>query len=130
MNRLHQLKETLPQNLIDNDNYEDLEFIILDYNSQDDIETWIRTNMAEHIRSGRLIYYKTNQPVSWDPSHSKNVAFKLASGDILCSIWADHYTGENFAEFVNTKFNNDDDIVLTPIDFQRPVTIIIPPEMY
>ncbi|WP_169927065.1 galactosyltransferase-related protein [Mucilaginibacter auburnensis] len=117
MNRLHQLKITLPQNITDNEDYEELEFIILDYNSEDGMEEWVQKNFSHYIDNGRLVYYKTNDPSSWSPSHSKNVAFKLATGDVLCSIWADYYTGKGFANYVNKTFQDFDNIVLTPIDF-------------
>jgi len=35
MNRLHQLSQTLLQNIRDNEDYSELEFIVLDYNSND-----------------------------------------------------------------------------------------------
>lgn len=117
MNRLHQLKLTLPQNIKDNEDYAELEFIVLDYNSEDGMEEWVQANFSDDINTGRLVYYKTTDPKSWSPSHSKNLAFKLASGDIVCSIWADYYTGFGFAKYVNQAYQEDDNIVLTPIDF-------------
>jgi hypothetical protein len=119
MNRLHQLRQTLIQNIADNADYEQLEFIVLDYNSKDGMEEWVKQHLAEHIKTGRVVYYKTTDPVSWSPSHSKNLAFKLATGDILCSTAADNYTGKSFAHYVNENFNRDLNIVLTPIDFPR-----------
>ncbi len=119
MNRLHQLKQTLLQNIKDNEDYDELEFIVLDYNSKDGMENWINANMASYINNGRMVYYKTNDPDKWSPSHSKNLAFKLATGDIICSIWADYYTGKNFAKYVNDTFSADNNIVITPIDFYK-----------
>lgn len=119
MNRLHQLKQTLLQNITDNEDYDELEFLVLDYNSHDGMEDWIKQHMSSYINKGRMVYYKTNDPVSWSPSHSKNLAFKLASGDIVCSIWADYYTGKGFAKYVNDAFNVDSNIVLTPINFHK-----------
>lgn len=119
MNRLHQLRQTLPQNIKDNEGYDDLEFIVLNYNSHDDMEQWIKENMSEHILNGRLKYYKTTEPVSWSPSHAKNIAYKLATGEIICGKAADNFTGKNFAHYVNELFNKNTDIVLTPIDFHR-----------
>lgn len=127
MNRLHQLKQTLLQNISDCADYKELEFIVLDYNSTDGMEEWVKENLLDHINNGRVIYYKTNEPKSWSPSHSKNLAFKLATGDILCSIWADYYTGEGFARYVNDSFKADNNIVLTPIDFHRTKTNHAPP---
>lgn len=127
MNRLHQLKQTLLQNIQDNEDYAELEFIVLDYNSEDGMEEWAKTSLAEYISIGRVIYYKTNDPKSWSPSHSKNLAFKLATGDIVCSIWADYYTGVGFATYVNDTYQQDDNIVLTPIDFYKTKKNYSPP---
>jgi len=127
MNRLHQLKQTLIQNILDNADYEDLEFVVLDYNSKDGMEEWAKENLAQYIKTGRVVYYRTTDPESWNPSHSKNLAFKLATGDIVCSIWADYYTGAEFAQYVNDSFKADDNIVLTPIDFHRIKKNYAPP---
>lgn len=115
MNRLHHLKQTLPINVLDNEDYEALEFVLLDYNSTDGLGGYISENFGKYLENGRLIYYKTRTPKYFNRSHSRNLAFKLASGDIICNIDADNYTGKGFAEFVNTEFNNDYAIVLTAV---------------
>jgi hypothetical protein len=119
MNRLHQLKDTLLQNIRGNDDYEALQYILLDYNSNDGMEEWIKDNMNEYISNGKIIYYKTFEPISFNHSHSKNLAFKLADNDIVCNINADHYTGKGFAHYVNEAFTKDENIVLTPVDYYR-----------
>jgi hypothetical protein len=128
MNRLHQLKETLLQNIRNNNDYDALQYILLDYNSQDGMEEWIRENMNEYISNGTMIYYKTFEPLSFNHSHSKNLAFKLANNNILCNINADHYTGSGFAHYINEAFIKDENIVLTPIDFYRTKTGYHPPK--
>lgn len=128
MNRLHHLKQTLLQNINENDNYEELEFVVLDYNSHDGLSDWIKDNMSLYIENGRLIYYKTIEPQSWNPSHSKNLVFKLATGDIVCNIWADYYCGAGFASYVNQSYLKDNNIVITPIDFYRTKKNYCPPK--
>lgn len=119
MNRLHQLKRTLLQNIADNQQYTSLEYILLDYNSQDGLEEWAKENLGEFIANNRLVYYKTFEPAVFNHSHSKNVAFSLATGEIVCNINADHYTGAEFASYVNQQFTTDNNIVLTPVDFYK-----------
>ncbi len=113
MNRLHHLKQTLPINFANNINYKELEFVLLDYNSTDGLESYIRNNFQEHIDSGKLIYYKTTTPQYFMRSHSRNLAFKLSSGNILCNIDADNFTGQDFAQYVNHKFAENDNIFLS-----------------
>lgn len=106
MNRLHHLKETLPKNIEDNKDFKNLEFVLLDYNSTDGLEEFVKENWQEHIKKGRLAYYKTTIPHYYNASHARNLAFKLAKGDIICNIDADNFTGIGFAKYVATEFNN------------------------
>jgi len=92
MNRLHDLKITLPLNLESNKDYPNLEFVILDYNSTDGLGDWIKENMMEQIESGRLNYYRTEEPKYYSMTHSRNVAFKVAEGEIVNSLDVDNYT--------------------------------------
>ena len=77
MGRLERLKETLPKNIEDNKNYPNLEFVIIDYNSNDGLWDWMKNNMIKHIESGKISYYRTEEPKYFDMSHSRNIAFKV-----------------------------------------------------
>jgi hypothetical protein len=105
MNRLHDLKQTLIQNIKDNLDYPNLEFVLLNYNSTDDIDTWVLRECNKYIESGLLKYYKTEDPKFYSMAHSRNVAFRLATGDIVNSIDADHFTNKGFASYINTLAN-------------------------
>lgn len=104
MGRLHHLKETLLRNIEDNKDYPNVEFVILNYNSPDEMEDWAKQNLGELIASGKVTYYRTDQPKYFHMSHAKNVVHKLASGDIVCNLDADNFTGKGFAEFLNGLF--------------------------
>ncbi|KQX10224.1 hypothetical protein ASC72_21315 [Flavobacterium sp. Root420] len=112
MNRLSFLKETLPKNIEDNLEYGNLEFIVLNYNSADELDEWINTEMLQYIEKGILKYIKTTEPKYFLRSHSKNVVSKEASGDIICNVDADNFIGKGFAEFINESFYNDKNIYL------------------
>lgn len=112
MNRLHHLKETLPMNLADNIATENIEFVILDYNSTDGLEDWMKQNLDNFC--GKVIYFKTTQPSFYKRSHSRNMAFRLASGDIVCNLDADNYAGKNFAEYLTAMFQQDNTIFIAP----------------
>lgn len=92
MDRLCNLKETLPKNIKSNERYPHLEFVILDYNSKDGLEEWMKKNMMNYIKSGRVSYYRTDEPKYFSMSHSRNIAFKIASGDIVNNLDADNFT--------------------------------------
>ena len=105
MGRANDLAQTLPKNIADNADYPHLEFVVLDYNSQDGLEQWIKENMMPYVESGRLVYAKTTEPKWYQMAHSRNVAFKLASGEIVCNVDADNWTGPGFASVLNRLAN-------------------------
>jgi hypothetical protein len=112
MNRLHHLKETLLKNIEDNISYGKLEFILLDYNSSDGLEEWVKSKLAKYIDNGILKYHRTSEPKSFHRSHSRNVAMKLGSGDIVCNLDADNFLGNDFAHFINYHFSFNNNIFL------------------
>ncbi|SEM79430.1 Glycosyltransferase like family 2 [Mucilaginibacter gossypiicola] len=115
MNRLHHLKQTLPLNLMDSFGYPDTEFVLLDYNSSDGLEQYVLSELSVYINNNKLIYFRTESPHYFNRSHSRNLAFRLASGDIICNIDADNFTGKGLANYINQVFNKEKNIFLTNI---------------
>ena len=105
MDRGFDLKKTLPKNIEDNKSYPHLEFVILDYNGKDQIGKWIEKNMMEHIESGRLAYYRTETPKFYSMTKSRNLAFKVATGEIVNNVDADNYVHKGFANYINAIAN-------------------------
>ena len=105
MDRLYTLKECLPKNIEDNADYPNLEFVVLDYNGKDNVTQWMKDNMMEHIESGRVAFYRTEEPQFYSMSHSRNVAFKLATGDIVNNVDSDNYVNKAFASYLNFLAN-------------------------
>lgn len=105
MNRLFHLKNTLEQNIIDNKHYKNLEFIVINYNSKDQLDQWIKKHMLKYIESGLVKYYKTDEPESFHASKAKNLAHMLAEGEIVCNLDGDNFTGKDFAFYINYLFN-------------------------
>ena len=78
MNRLNQIKETLPQNLRDNILFnEKIEFIVVDF-ATPGLQQWIKSEFEEELRSGYLKYYYTEELRYWHASIAKNTAHLLA----------------------------------------------------
>lgn len=113
MNRLYHLQETLIKNIEDNISYPNLEFVVLDYNSSDDIKSWVKKDLQKYIDLGILKFYSTPEPETFHRSHSRNVAMKLATGDVICNVDADNYLGKDFAFYINYQFSFQDDLFLT-----------------
>lgn len=113
-NRLHHLQQTLPLNIKDNEMYNDVTFVILDYNSTDGLEYWIKSNLTKYIESGKVVFYRTSTPSFFHRGHSRNLAFRLADGEILCNVDADNYIGPGFADFISKTFASNEKIYLAP----------------
>ena len=104
MNRLHQIKETLPQNLKDNDLFRgQVEFVVVDFSTQG-LQEWIKSEFREELSSGYLKYYYTEELPHWHASIAKNTAHLLAQNDILVNLDCDNYTGYKGGWFVICQF--------------------------
>ena len=105
MNRLFHLKETIEQNIQDNAAYPNIEFVLIDFNSQDGLEEYVRANLMSYIDKGILNYYKTKEPKNFHASYAKNLSHALAKGEIVCNLDGDNFTGKDFAYYLNFLFN-------------------------
>ncbi|WP_430908667.1 glycosyltransferase [Maribacter sp. 2-571] len=115
MNRLHHLMQTLPKNIEDNIDYDNLEFVVLNYNSKDAIDEWVTKKMGKYLDSGILQYYKTTEPESFQHSHAKNAVAKCAKGNIICNVDADNFIGKGFVDYVNKVFTENKNVfIATP----------------
>lgn len=118
MNRLHHITRTMPVSIKANLSYEKVEFVLLDYNSKDGLEQWVKTNMMEYIESGILVYYQMAEPKPrfFNMTHAKNVAHKLGTGDVLCNLDADNFALEGHADYLMDVFWEyfDEDIFVAP----------------
>lgn len=96
-NRLFHLSQTLPFNLINCQN-NNVEFVLLNYNSNDGLHEWAKDKLSYWEDRGVLKYLRTKKPKFFDAAHAKNIAHKNSSGDILCNLDSDNYV---FSEFCN-----------------------------
>lgn len=107
--RAHHLKQTLPQNLANNAGYPNAVFVVLDYDSDDELVQYASTHHANDLASGRLVVYTyRNGRAPFQMAHSKNLAARcgmLEGAEILVTLDADNFTGPGFARFVAEKFS-------------------------
>ena len=102
MGRTNDLRQTLLQNINDNISYGNVEFVVLNYGSKDDMHDYMMSNeIRKFIKSGIIRYLRTKSPNFFSMSHSRNIAFLNSTGDIVTNVDADNYTGFGFAEFIN-----------------------------
>jgi N-terminal domain of galactosyltransferase len=100
MGRLHHLKHTLARNINWNRNYPRIDWLVLDYNCPDETGRWIFDNLGDELKSGMLNCWHTEEPINFHYSHARNMAARLATGDILCLVDADNFTGPDFAFYL------------------------------
>ena len=109
MDRAEDIKKTFIKNIEDNIEYPNMEFVLLNYSSKDDLDVWARANLSKYIEKGIVNYYKTVDEYEYFMlSHSKNIAFKLATGDIINNVDADNFVNAGFIERVNLLANQVD----------------------
>lgn len=106
MDRLFHLRQTYPRNIEHSLSYPDAEFVLLDYGSHDGLEDWVRAELSEHIDSSRVSFYRTVEPKYYVSSHAKNVAHRLASGDVFCNLDSDILIPEGFCEYIESVFSS------------------------
>jgi len=108
-NRLHHLKQTLPQNIANNTHPDGsgpvVQFVVVDYDSEDGMEQWIKDHYRKEIDSGLMKYVKLAHPAKFDMSHAKNVAHRMADGTVLCNLDADNITASGFADWLQQQFS-------------------------
>lgn len=105
--RAQHIKQTLPENLADNADYPNVRFVILDYNSPDDLVPYLKAEHGDLIVSGRLAVYSYLTTGPFHMAHAKNMAHRLGiheGADILVNLDADNFTGPGFASYIAEQF--------------------------
>lgn len=117
MGRTHHLKQTLLQNIRDNLSYgeDNLEFVILDYSSPDDLKEWIHSDpdIGPYLKNGVVKYFESPGHTVFRHAEAKNLAHFKATGDIVCNLDADNFTGPGFADYLNRQFTKNINSICT-----------------
>lgn len=112
MNRLDHLKQTYLQNINNNRSISGckVEFVLLNYNSSDNLDEWVNENLLN--LDVEFSYIKTDQPTHFHMSKSKNMLGNHATGNILCWLDADNFTNSGFVDYIKQTYHNDTNKVL------------------
>jgi hypothetical protein len=97
--RLWQLRQTLFANLALYADNPKVQFVLLNYNSPDDLHVWAAKNLREFIAAGRLIYVHERTASHFHASKAKNLAHRFGTNDILFNL-----DGDNWADGVYEVF--------------------------
>ncbi len=120
MGRRQHLEQTLLKNIEDNlptkDGDPSVEFVLVDYNSKDGLEDWVKNNPAlkPYLEDGTLVYARHPDATHFHHAHAKNMAHRLATGDVVCNLDADNYTGAGFARYLANEFAGGKAVIVHP----------------
>ncbi|MEV4927771.1 glycosyltransferase family 2 protein [Streptomyces roseoverticillatus] len=92
-NRLWQLSDTLPDNLRRAEEAGDSEIVLVNYNSDDELDTWIR-RFQHCIDRGILRYVHEQSEPFFHASKAKNLAHLAATGRYVVNLDADNFIGD------------------------------------
>ncbi len=115
MNRLRDLKETLPVNLRDNKCAETT-FFILDYDSQDGLSEYLVENFSSELKQGRLKYLRYGPVEYFSQAHSRNLSVQQLNAEYICNLDADNFSGRGFDLFLQEAFELVPGAVITGLD--------------
>ena len=106
MNRLPFLQQTLPVNLRYCEEAGHAEIVLLDYNSSDGLSDWVKREMAYYLQRNILTFYQLvdPKPVHFSHPRSRNIAFRLATGEILCNVNADYFVSGTLFSFIRNTY--------------------------
>jgi predicted glycosyltransferase involved in capsule biosynthesis len=116
MNRKYQLEKTLRKNLNDN-NMNNVEFIICDYNSIDKLKDYINNNFQKELKSGYLKYYFFDNIKYWHASICKNTTYLKANGKYIINLDCDNFIEYNGSKLLLDTINKyGDNIIIHQTD--------------
>lgn len=115
--RLEQVQKTFLRNIKDNKDYPNCEFVLLNYNCPNpETDLWLREALRLYIDAGKVNYYFYPDSKYFERSHARNLAFRLAQGDVICNLDADNFAGKDFAWYVSAVMSLEDSFLSGPID--------------
>ena len=104
--RTQHVEETLPANLRDNAR---AWFVLVNYNSPDHLDEFVREHHMADVESGRLSVYRFTEPGPFRMAHAKNLAHRLAmleGCDALVNVDADSFAGPDFDRYVADELSD------------------------
>jgi hypothetical protein len=109
-NRLWQLSHTMPPNLaaIEADGCSEL--VLVNYNSQDGLNDWIR-QFRPAIEAGRLRYVHERSDPHFHMSKAKNLAHFAATGEFVVNLDADNLIGDTIKTYRRFWQDNPDTVI-------------------
>jgi len=112
MNRTYDLKQTLPKTIQAINNSPPAEIVVLDYDSKDDLEEYIKTTKdTVFLEEGNtLLYTKSPNHPYFSISHSRNLAALASHGEYIIILDADISPHEDFINYIRELIEKENPI--------------------
>jgi len=113
MNRIEFLNLTIFKNIelikeFNDFNNNKFEISLCNYDSKDDLDKFVSNNLQEYINSGLLKYIKVNNKKYFNMPHSKNIAHRYSTGDVLINFDCDNTLNKYVVNFIHQTFTIND----------------------
>jgi hypothetical protein len=84
-----------PENIAVAREYTGVELCVVDFNSTDGLQLWMKNNVMADVHSGLLSYYIDKKSEYFEMAYCKNVSHKVARGKVVINLDGDNYLTEN-----------------------------------
>jgi hypothetical protein len=98
--RLHHLRQTYLQN-INNAAGLPVRFHLVNLDSPDGLDDWVKKELAQHLKSGLVSYFRAVEPYPvYRIAHADNAAFLTATTPVVSNMMADNFCTKEYFEQV------------------------------
>ena len=112
MNRTHDLKKTLPLTIQAANESPPVEIVVVNYNSQDDLDDYMIGCGGAVLESGNLLTYKKyTGREHYHMAHAQNLAMLSGSGEYLVNVGADVIPAIDFFSVIRSLIKRHSNIV-------------------
>jgi hypothetical protein len=108
--RLWQLRHTMCPNLAAIEADGCSEMVLVNYNSPDELDVWIR-QFRSAIEAGTLLYVRERSDPNFHSSKAKNLAHFAATGEFVVNLDADNLIGDTIARYRRFWAVNPDTVI-------------------
>lgn len=107
MNRLDDLKETMPDRIANANSSPPVNIAILDYNSTDGLDTWVKDNLfggkTSLARGSSLSYTKYDKRDYFHSTHAYNLALLMGAGEWVILTPADVFVRDGYVNALRER---------------------------
>ena len=86
----------------------DIKFVLLNYNSQDGMHKWVRSELKKYIDKGIVKYLHTTKPTTFSQAITKNILTKHGLCDVVSLLDADNKLTSLYVETLLHCYNQPD----------------------